>query len=522
MIFIFGDSHADFNFRNLDIPHHNLREYSRTMHRIGRDNIIINFNEKFNNKENIFIILYGEVDIRCHVKRQIDLGFDEFEVIDKLVENYFNTIKNNIKEYKKIIICSVTPPVNAKDHEKMFGIITHEFPILGTDEQRVLWTKYINTKLEEYCNKNNFSFLDVYEHYSTKEGLLNWELSDYNAHIQKNDFILTELKKLLIKTSKMTSKITSEGMTSEISNKITSEISNKITSEISNKITTEHHNLFSIKNVINYHIGQPNYNEWIIEHLELEDSFQKSQEINHYFMIDTDQNEAFSHWVFESAINLIAFKELKIKIPNLKLVLKAKRKYKKLFLEKLEINEMDVIYENKIELPNVSYFCEPIFCWCEKEITDKYKKHVDLFYDLFSKKNNKTIDILLMPRQKLENCKPNDRIYDTEILENEIKEINENGLLHTDKIDNIEDQLNKVNSSKTIILTDGSPFLVNGMFAKSSLILIIGNCTPSQSIIYKKLGYIVEKNKQNNNVIYLPEMKYSIENINYFLNGSRS
>ena len=43
MIYLYGDSHSNFSFINLNLPHTNNYSTSITMFRIGRDNKIINF-----------------------------------------------------------------------------------------------------------------------------------------------------------------------------------------------------------------------------------------------------------------------------------------------------------------------------------------------------------------------------------------------------------------------------------------------------------------------------------------------
>jgi hypothetical protein len=85
MIYIYGDSHGMFSFKKLNIPHRNYSEISVTMHRIGRDNQIINFNNIEHNNESIICLVYGEVDCRCHIQRQIDIGRSEDDVIYELV-----------------------------------------------------------------------------------------------------------------------------------------------------------------------------------------------------------------------------------------------------------------------------------------------------------------------------------------------------------------------------------------------------------------------------------------------------
>ena len=106
MLCIYGDSHGRFSFKNLILPHKNYHNYSITMFRIGRDNIIINYDKSHHTKEDTICLVYGEVDCRCHIRRQILMGRDEDAVIQELVNNYFRTIRNNIIECKKIIVVS--------------------------------------------------------------------------------------------------------------------------------------------------------------------------------------------------------------------------------------------------------------------------------------------------------------------------------------------------------------------------------------------------------------------------------
>ena len=95
MLYIFGDSHANFSLRNLEIPHKNMYSNSVTMFRIGRDNIIINYINNIDINTNIILLSYGEVDCRCHIGKQVNLGKNEDDVIFQLVNAYFKTIHNN-------------------------------------------------------------------------------------------------------------------------------------------------------------------------------------------------------------------------------------------------------------------------------------------------------------------------------------------------------------------------------------------------------------------------------------------
>jgi hypothetical protein len=74
-------------------------------------------------------------------------------------------------------------------YESVHGPITHEFPFMGTDAERILYTQLMNNKLSEYCKKYNYIFLDTYNYYSDN-GLLDFDKSDGICHIIDNKYIL--------------------------------------------------------------------------------------------------------------------------------------------------------------------------------------------------------------------------------------------------------------------------------------------------------------------------------------------
>jgi len=192
MIYIYGDSHAHYSFKNLKLPHNNLWRASITMHRIGRDNHIINFVNNENLQSNDIIILaYGEIDCRCHVQRQVDMGRNEDEIINELVTNYIRTIKNNITEaIVNAIIVGVIPPTKQTEHDALHGPIMHEFPFVGSDEDRVRYTRKVNNALEAAAKNNNYIYFNPYSYYTRDDGTLNRELSDLNVHLGDNSQFL--------------------------------------------------------------------------------------------------------------------------------------------------------------------------------------------------------------------------------------------------------------------------------------------------------------------------------------------
>jgi hypothetical protein len=191
MIYIYGDSHAGINFKNLKLDYIDLHCSAITMFRIGRDNIIINFNKDIIQKNDVIILLYGEIDCRCHIHKQIILGRNEDDIINELVTSYFNTINNNTLNIDaKIIIVGVIPPTIKNDYERINGPVLHEFGFLGSDEDRVRYTKKINKLLEEFSIINNYHYFNPYSYYERPDGTLKYELSDNLVHLGDNSYFL--------------------------------------------------------------------------------------------------------------------------------------------------------------------------------------------------------------------------------------------------------------------------------------------------------------------------------------------
>jgi len=202
MIYIYGDSHARFSFTNLNIEYKDYHCTSITMFRIGRDNSIIHFDTKhIFDINDVIVISYGEIDCRCHIQRQINNGKEEDAIINELVETYFQTIVNSIgNKNLRVIIVGVIPPTRQTDYELLHGPITHEFPFVGTDEDRVRFTRKVNIQLERIVttNTNNrYIYFNPYSYYTREDGTLKHELSDTTVHLGDTSHFLEEFYKIL-------------------------------------------------------------------------------------------------------------------------------------------------------------------------------------------------------------------------------------------------------------------------------------------------------------------------------------
>lgn len=196
-IFVYGDSHAIYSFNHPDLNVVNRHEAARTCHRVGRDNQIPKFNIHEHNENSVLLFTFGEVDCRCHIKKQLNLNRDLNEVLGKLIKNYLNAVKNAVNKYSQIIIVGIIPPVRKSDYE-IKHIIPDKFPFMGTDEERVFYKILFNTLLEQECkNYKDFQYIYPYKRYENENGTLNYEFSDQFIHIQKNEHCVEELKLLV-------------------------------------------------------------------------------------------------------------------------------------------------------------------------------------------------------------------------------------------------------------------------------------------------------------------------------------
>jgi len=148
-------------------------------------------------KTDIIIISYGEIDCRCHIQRQINNGKEEDDVINELVDKYFQTIKNNIEKKCKIIIVGVIPPTKQSDYEKINGPALGEFPFVGTDSDRVRYTNKLNDKLALYSNLYRCIYFNPYSYYTREDGTLRHELSDKTVHLGDNSHFLEKFYHLI-------------------------------------------------------------------------------------------------------------------------------------------------------------------------------------------------------------------------------------------------------------------------------------------------------------------------------------
>lgn len=134
------------------------------------------------------IFCLGEIDCRCHVYKHQNEMKSYMDVIDEIVDNYFEAIKINVLvseiKFKNIGVYNVVPAI-----EKYNTSDNVQYPYLGSDEERRNYVVYFNKKLKEKCLEYGYVFFDVYDKYVDDRGYLSKDLSDDNVHIRDGRYI---------------------------------------------------------------------------------------------------------------------------------------------------------------------------------------------------------------------------------------------------------------------------------------------------------------------------------------------
>ena len=184
-IHTFGDSHAIMGwntFPGIDV--HSIGPvlcYSFGREKKARLDVV-----HYGVKEGDTVIFcFGEIDCRCHINKYVSEERPYQDIIDDIVSNYFEAIRENVSDLKiKTCVYNVVPPI-----EKYNTVENPEYPYLGSDEDRKGYVLYFNEQLKKLCQKYEYVFFDVYDKYTDDRGFLLKALSDGNVHIAKGRYL---------------------------------------------------------------------------------------------------------------------------------------------------------------------------------------------------------------------------------------------------------------------------------------------------------------------------------------------
>lgn len=224
-----------------------------------------------------------------------------------------------------------------------------------------------------------------------------------------------------------------------------------------------------------------------------------------YIILDTFYNDAFGHWVYEGGIYLPIISHIKETYPGAKVVLNKEIKYKNLFVNYFGFTDDDIVYD--IAPPNLCFFPIPQICSLNRhERLQEYRYLVTNFMNVFDDiQFEKKYEITIMPRHKTGNFYMFDRTIDTMDIEKILSTSPQNFVFDTSKVLSLIEHMTPIKQSKTIIIPDGSSFLVNAMFAYNSRIIVLGCQTCFQAIDHAsvKLFDVIDHITTHNEIVYV-------------------
>lgn len=208
-----------------------------------------------------------------------------------------------------------------------------------------------------------------------------------------------------------------------------------------------------------------------------------------------DSRNAFAHWVFESAVFLPI-----IKSEGKRVVLVERKMYKRLFCEYFGFTDADVDYGGNP--------CPTAPILMDRVIRPEYPLILSNFCAHFSTHVVPDVDFVLMPRQTAENYVSNDRKCKLTPFLDVFKTSGRSyRIVETDYIRSLQEQIDLVNSGRTLIVTDGSPALVNGVLCSGKTIYVVrdwaGGTVETQVGIYPMYRLIESEIKKKNTLRYI-------------------
>ncbi len=230
---------------------------------------------------------------------------------------------------------------------------------------------------------------------------------------------------------------------------------------------------YEIENVVSIHIRHRDNYGWDVEY----DPSQEGSIPQTYLMLEGIYDEAFHHWVYETAIFLPLFRRLQQKYPGMKLYSFHKKLYKDCVYKAFDISASEISYT--IDHPRNRFVF--IRCTSQADHTTPhlYREYVRRFHAALVPEvpPPKDIELLYLPRGSSENIRDFSIPVQPALLEALMPNPRVK-VYFTDKTTDIREQIQMIQRAKVILLNEGTNCLVNGFFAVGSRIVVLGGVGP--------------------------------------------
>jgi hypothetical protein len=214
-----------------------------------------------------------------------------------------------------------------------------------------------------------------------------------------------------------------------------------------------------------------------------------SQPIDVYFLLDTHNQNAFAHWVFENFVYLPMYKKIKEIYPSCKVLLSERKDYKYMFLKSAGVSPEDIVVAKDVDFqyqvlnkepieersikPNLVFF-HPYASFNGQKVEEYHLQYLSHYlHQIQRMPKEKTIPILYLPRGEKENFTGMDRRY---VIQNQCKELVKQlggTIFETDTNTDYHKQIELVRSAKVILCDYGSNLWVNGFFSEDAHLVFL-------------------------------------------------
>lgn len=140
------------------------------------------------NKNESFLISFGEVDCRAQVKNRSDQYCkSEFDIIDDILYRYFKYIDS--LDFKQKIVFSIIPEMVEFPNRYYYENHLQDFDCpRGTFIERTSYKDYFDNKLKQICLEKNYIYVSIYNYIKNNPSV--YKLDDIHVHPQKVMYLI--------------------------------------------------------------------------------------------------------------------------------------------------------------------------------------------------------------------------------------------------------------------------------------------------------------------------------------------
>ena len=184
LIHVVGDSHVVLFRGSMPFLAHHLG--AATAYNLNRKNSTTRSNEQLFKvinklgKRDMVMLCFGEIDCRIHIyyqHKKSDGKYSIADLIDRTVSNYGEVMVQLKERGVNFCIYCVSPATEVGNEYK--------YPFYGTLGIRSQINRMFNEKLRAFCQKNGYTFIDIYDRVADEDGLMLKEYASDDIHLNK-------------------------------------------------------------------------------------------------------------------------------------------------------------------------------------------------------------------------------------------------------------------------------------------------------------------------------------------------